>query len=76
MDKITVTGLVSFQLIEMFGAGTACVVCPIEKIIYEGDKLHIPTMDQNSPLWQRFWNQLTDIQVGNVTPRYHDITVM
>ncbi len=50
-------------MLELFGAGTACVVSPIEHIIYEGSKLYIPTMAGPAPLWQRFWNQLTDIQV-------------
>lgn len=26
----------SFQIKEMFGAGTACVVCPVNRILYEG----------------------------------------
>ncbi|XP_065267580.1 branched-chain-amino-acid aminotransferase, cytosolic isoform X5 [Emys orbicularis] len=49
---------------EMFGAGTACVVCPISKILYKGKNLHIPTMENGPQLATRFLNQLTDIQYG------------
>ncbi|KAJ6666248.1 hypothetical protein lerEdw1_000520, partial [Lerista edwardsae] len=49
---------------EMFGAGTACVVCPIATILYLGENLHIPTMENGPQLATRFLNQLTDIQYG------------
>ncbi len=55
---------------EMFGAGTACVVCPIKLIVYQGEKLHIPTMDEGAPITNRFLKELTDIQVReNPLPR-------
>ncbi|XP_062472782.1 branched-chain-amino-acid aminotransferase, cytosolic isoform X2 [Pezoporus occidentalis] len=49
---------------EMFGAGTACVVCPISKILYKGKHLHIPTMENGPQLTTRFLNKLSDIQYG------------
>ncbi|XP_034984170.1 branched-chain-amino-acid aminotransferase, cytosolic isoform X3 [Zootoca vivipara] len=49
---------------EMFGAGTACVVCPISTILYLGENLHIPTMENGPQLASRFLNQLSDIQYG------------
>ncbi|XP_033017564.1 branched-chain-amino-acid aminotransferase, cytosolic isoform X2 [Lacerta agilis] len=49
---------------EMFGAGTACVVCPISTILYLGENLHIPTMENGPQLATRFLNQLSDIQYG------------
>ena len=52
----------------MFGAGTACVVCPVEKIIYQGTELHIPTMKDGAPVTMKLYQQLTDIQV-NVTSK-------
>lgn len=52
------------QVHEMFGAGTACIVCPVEKIIYEGKPLHVPTMDAGAPVTMRFHKELTDIQFG------------
>ncbi|GFN78731.1 Branched-chain-amino-acid aminotransferase, partial [Plakobranchus ocellatus] len=51
---------------EVFGAGTACVVSPVNKIIYEGEELHIgsesETQSQSSSLTQRFYDTLLDIQ--------------
>ncbi|XP_033918907.1 branched-chain-amino-acid aminotransferase, cytosolic isoform X1 [Melopsittacus undulatus] len=49
---------------EMFGAGTACVVCPVSKILYKGKHLHIPTMENGPQLTTRFLNKLSDIQYG------------
>uniref|UniRef100_A0A8B9GHN6 Branched-chain-amino-acid aminotransferase n=1 Tax=Amazona collaria TaxID=241587 RepID=A0A8B9GHN6_9PSIT len=50
---------------EMFGAGTACVVCPISKILYKGKHLQIPTMENGPQLTTRFLNKLSDIQVNS-----------
>ncbi|CAJ0583731.1 unnamed protein product, partial [Mesorhabditis spiculigera] len=58
------------RLLEMFGAGTACVVSPVGKIVHENpengktEELHIPTMESKDNLMQRFYNTLTDIQYG------------
>nr|XP_056702282.1 branched-chain-amino-acid aminotransferase, cytosolic isoform X1 [Euleptes europaea] len=49
---------------EMFGAGTACVVCPVSTILYQGENLHIPTMENGPKIATRFMKQLTDIQYG------------
>lgn len=54
------------RLIEMFGAGTACVVCPIDRILYMDEELLIPTMDNGAELSRRFLDVLTDIQYGRV----------
>ena len=47
----------------MFGAGTACVVCPVEGLVYKGKRLEIPTMSEGAPVTMRCYNELTDIQV-------------
>jgi len=52
------------RLHELFGAGTACVVCPIERILYDGKQLEIPTMANNTPITMRLHKELTDIQYG------------
>ena len=52
------------RLLELFGAGTACVVCPIERILYDGTSLDIPTMRDGAPLTMRLHKALTDIQYG------------
>ncbi|CAH1787509.1 unnamed protein product [Owenia fusiformis] len=53
---------------EIFGAGTACVVSPVERIQYMGEDYHIPTMEQKDPIWNRCWKELTDIQLGRNAP--------
>lgn len=52
------------QLLELFGAGTACVVCPVSSILYQGQTLQIPTMEHEEPVHQRILKTLTDIQYG------------
>lgn len=53
------------QLLEMFGAGTACIVCPVSGISYKGKKYDIPTAEQENPLYQKFLKQLSDIFYGH-----------
>ncbi|XP_039909675.1 branched-chain-amino-acid aminotransferase, mitochondrial-like isoform X1 [Hirundo rustica] len=54
------------RLREMFGAGTACVVCPVGEILYQ-DKLHpVPTMENGPRVAGRFLRELSDIQYGRV----------
>lgn len=64
-----ITYLINFfllQVLEMFGAGTACVVSPIERIYYQGDNLMIPSMENSDSLWSQLRNSLLDIQYGRV----------
>ncbi|XP_074050345.1 branched-chain-amino-acid aminotransferase, cytosolic isoform X2 [Macrotis lagotis] len=49
---------------EMFGCGTACVVCPVSDVLYKGENIHIPTMENGPKLATRILNQLNDIQYG------------
>ncbi|XP_044534391.1 branched-chain-amino-acid aminotransferase, cytosolic [Gracilinanus agilis] len=49
---------------EMFGCGTACVVCPVSDVLYKGENIHVPTMENGPQLATRILNQLTDIQYG------------
>jgi hypothetical protein len=48
----------------MFGAGTACVVSPIEGISCQGEMLKIPTMS-NPQITNRCMKELLDIQVSD-----------
>ena len=54
------------RVLEMFGCGTACVVAPIESILYQGEKLTFPTMSHDHSLWNKLYTQLTDIQYGRI----------
>lgn len=53
-----------FQLLELFGCGTACVVSPVNRIHYMGEDISIPTMKQHNPIFQQLKTELTDIQYG------------
>ncbi|XP_074990999.1 branched-chain-amino-acid aminotransferase, mitochondrial-like isoform X1 [Calonectris borealis] len=54
------------RLREMFGSGTACVVCPVGGILYEEKWYPVPTMEHGPELAQRFLRVLSDIQYGHV----------
>ncbi|GAB0202123.1 branched-chain-amino-acid aminotransferase, mitochondrial [Grus japonensis] len=63
----TVLGaLAQGRLREMFGSGTACVVCPVGGILYGDQWYPIPTMEHGPELAQRFLRVLSDIQYGRV----------
>lgn len=55
------------RLMEVFGAGTACVVSAVEMISYEGNPLVLPPVTKSS-LSQKILKSLTDIQYGIVSP--------
>ncbi|KAM6996783.1 LOW QUALITY PROTEIN: branched-chain-amino-acid aminotransferase, cytosolic-like [Passerculus sandwichensis] len=54
------------RLREMFGAGTACVVCPVGEILYQEQVLSVPTMENGAKVTTRFLRELNDIQYGRV----------
>ncbi|XP_030177805.1 branched-chain-amino-acid aminotransferase, cytosolic isoform X1 [Lynx canadensis] len=58
------TALEGNRVREMFGSGTACVVCPVSDILYKGETVHIPTMENGPKLASRILEKLTDIQYG------------
>uniref|UniRef100_A0A8C6HB57 Branched-chain-amino-acid aminotransferase n=1 Tax=Mus spicilegus TaxID=10103 RepID=A0A8C6HB57_MUSSI len=65
MDDLA-TALEGNRVKEMFGSGTACVVSPVSDILYKGQMLHIPTMENGPKLASRILGKLTDIQYGRV----------
>ena len=57
------------RLHEIFGAGTACCICPVGKIQFEGEEIVIPTMTSSpQPLNIQILNALSDIQYGRISP--------
>ncbi|XP_068097379.1 branched-chain-amino-acid aminotransferase, cytosolic-like [Hyperolius riggenbachi] len=60
-------GLKDNRVKEVFGAGTACVVCPVKRILYNGQSYHIPTMENGPDIAKRFLKELTDIQYGRTS---------
>uniref|UniRef100_A0A8C8SU10 Branched-chain-amino-acid aminotransferase n=1 Tax=Pelusios castaneus TaxID=367368 RepID=A0A8C8SU10_9SAUR len=61
-----VRGLQEKRVREVFGSGTACVVCPVSHILYQGQGYPIPTMENGPELAMRFLKALMDIQYGRV----------
>jgi branched-chain amino acid aminotransferase len=51
------------RLLEAFGAGTAAIVTPIDKIRYKGEDIHIAN---TGGLTKRIWNDITGIQYNKV----------
>ncbi|KAI5641971.1 amino-transferase class IV domain-containing protein [Phthorimaea operculella] len=54
------------RLLEMFGAGTACVISPISRIGFLEENIELPTMQQPQPLYQRAKDTLLAIQYGHI----------
>ncbi|XP_056309553.1 branched-chain-amino-acid aminotransferase, mitochondrial isoform X3 [Danio aesculapii] len=54
------------RVLEVFGSGTACVVCPVGSLLYKGQTYQIPTMKNGPDLAKRFHKDLTDIQYGRL----------
>nr|AAX08840.1 branched chain aminotransferase 2, mitochondrial [Bos taurus] len=61
LDGIILPGIVR----EVFGSGTACQVCPVHQILYQGKHFHIPTMENGPQLILRFHKELKAIQYGS-----------
>jgi branched-chain amino acid aminotransferase len=52
------------RVIEAFGAGTACIVCPVQKIHFKGKDYNIPLELGNSgKLTKRLLDKIQSIQV-------------
>ncbi|CAG2164081.1 unnamed protein product [Oppiella nova] len=54
------------RMLEMFGAGTACIVCPIGRIHFQDEDIIIPTPPNSGSLQMRLFKSLQDIQYGKV----------
>ncbi|KAJ7275288.1 branched-chain amino acid aminotransferase II [Mycena haematopus] len=55
------------RLVEMFGAGTAVVISPVNRIGYMGEDVHIPTgEDGMGPVSRPIWKELVGRQWGTI----------
>ncbi|XP_018322498.1 branched-chain-amino-acid aminotransferase, cytosolic [Agrilus planipennis] len=54
------------RLLEMFGTGTACTICPVDSIYYKGQLIRIPTVEQKLPLFVKIRKRLLAIQYGHI----------
>lgn len=60
------------RVLEMFGAGTACIVCPVERVRYMERDIHIPTPEGDASLSHRILSTLSDIQYGRIEHPWSD----
>ncbi|XP_011501274.1 PREDICTED: branched-chain-amino-acid aminotransferase, cytosolic isoform X1 [Ceratosolen solmsi marchali] len=54
------------RLLELFGAGTACIVSPISFIEYMDQSFYLPTLDHTEPIFRTLLKHLKEIQYGYV----------
>ncbi|PZC81964.1 hypothetical protein B5X24_HaOG211520 [Helicoverpa armigera] len=54
------------RLLEMFGAGTAVVISPISRVGFLDQEIHVSTMSQAQPVYQRVKDTLLAIQYGHI----------
>uniref|UniRef100_A0AC34F3P3 Branched-chain-amino-acid aminotransferase n=1 Tax=Panagrolaimus sp. ES5 TaxID=591445 RepID=A0AC34F3P3_9BILA len=65
-------GIKEKRVLQVFGAGTACVVSPVGRILYKNQKtkqheeLLIPTMESKPDIMQRLYDTIVDIQYGRI----------
>ncbi|XP_067000513.1 branched-chain-amino-acid aminotransferase, cytosolic isoform X2 [Anabrus simplex] len=69
--RITMAELIKLneekRLLELFGAGTACIVTPVDTISYRGQTIKIPTLTWDSnPLFDLLEQTITGIQYGRI----------
>ena len=65
----------SGRLVELFGAGTAAVISPVDRIGYLGKDVHIPTgSDGMGPVARTMWRELVGRQYGTI-PSDWSVTV-
>jgi len=64
------------RLVELFGAGTAAVVTPVEKIGYLGSDVMIPTGDDGmGPISRPLWKELVGIQTGEIESEWNCLVI-
>ncbi|KAF7982040.1 hypothetical protein HWV62_30306 [Athelia sp. TMB] len=55
------------RLVELFGAGTAAVISPVDRIGYMGEDVHFPTgEDGMGPVSRPIWKELVGRQTGAI----------
>ena len=58
---------------EVFGAGTAAVVAPVDEIHHDGESVTL-NIESRGPVGQRFYDTITGIQRGNLEDPFNWIT--
>ncbi len=68
IDEV-IDGMQSGGLEEIFGAGTAAVICPVGAIAYKG-KRHEMRANGAGPLTRKLYDTITGIQLGEVKDKF------
>ena len=64
-----VEGIASGKVTEIFGAGTAAIICPVGKMNYN-DKEYVVNNNETGPWAQKLFDTLTGIQYGKSDDKY------
>jgi branched-chain amino acid aminotransferase len=57
-------GVASGEITEVFACGTAAVVTPVGRLLWDGGETKSPTGEEGGPLTMRIRRELVDIQYG------------
>ena len=57
-------GVAGGQITEVFACGTAAVVTPVGRLLWDGGEAPSPTGEEGGPLTMRIRRELVDIQLG------------
>lgn len=57
------------RLIEIFGAGTACIVSPISRIKYLNQNINLPT-DETDKISPKLLSKMTEIYYGKIPHKW------
>lgn len=63
MDEVR-AALDERRLLEIFGSGTACVISPVDRILYEDGWLQVPTLQSKLGLHEKLLHKLNGIYYG------------
>ena len=77
-EKFTIHQLIKAieerRVIEIFGAGTACIVCPVAKITFMDKEYKIPlNLGSSGVLTKRLLDEVQKIQYGEITHKYQHL---
>lgn len=61
------------QVLEVFGSGTACVISPVDKILYKDVWLQVPTLKSQIAIHERLLITLNQIYYGEVEHEWSQV---
>lgn len=58
------------RLIEIFGAGTACIVSPVNRIKYLNENIHLPMDNESDKISSRLLERISEIYYGKIQHKW------